>query len=90
MRRIVRDYIAAAIDRVRPQLERFMAGHLEVREPFPLVFDDAVASISEVRSIKITPRFPADYPPWTSSWHCTGRSGPGQDSATSTSGRERS
>jgi hypothetical protein len=29
MRRVVRDYIAAAIDRARPELERYIAGHLQ-------------------------------------------------------------
>lgn len=47
MRRIVRDYVAASIDRVRPQLEEYLARHLEYRESFPLVFDNPVASIQK-------------------------------------------
>ncbi|HLW47991.1 MAG TPA: hypothetical protein VKW09_09525 [bacterium] len=62
MRRIVHDYIAAAIDRARPDLERYIAGHLECREAFPLTFEEPRASIREIRSIKITPRFPGDFP----------------------------
>ena len=36
MRRIVRDYVVAAIDRARPQLEQFIARHLECPESVPL------------------------------------------------------
>jgi hypothetical protein len=36
MHRIVRDYIAAAVDRARPDLERYIAEHLEYPEAVPL------------------------------------------------------
>lgn len=62
MRRDVRDYVAAALDRARPDLERFIAEQLECPAAVPLVFIDPVASIREVRSLKIVPRFPGDYP----------------------------
>jgi ribosomal protein S18 acetylase RimI-like enzyme len=38
-------------------------GIWSVGEAFSLAFDDPVASISETRSVKVTPRFRADYPP---------------------------
>ncbi|HEV2356233.1 MAG TPA: hypothetical protein VGZ23_01255 [bacterium] len=62
MRRIVCDFIAAAIDRTRPELEQFIAGHLECPEAVPLIFTDPKASIREIREVKVEPRFPADYP----------------------------
>jgi hypothetical protein len=62
MRRIVRDYIAAAINRAKPQLEQFVAVHLECPEAIPLIFGDRLASIREVRVVKITPRYRADFP----------------------------
>jgi hypothetical protein len=61
VRRIVRDYVAAALDRLKPQLERYIAAHLEC--PEGLVFTDPVVSIQEVRGVKIVPRFRADFPP---------------------------
>ena len=63
MRRIVSDFIAATLDRARPQLEQFIAGHLECPESVPLIFADRLASIREIRDVKIKPRFLADYPP---------------------------
>ena len=63
MRRVVRDQIAAANRRSRPQLERFMAGHLECPATVPLAFTRPVASIQEIRELRVTPRFRADYPP---------------------------
>ena len=62
MRRVVRDYVAAAIDRARPHLERFIAGYLECPESVPLIFADRLASIREIRVVKITPRYRADFP----------------------------
>lgn len=62
MRRIVRDYIAAAIDRARPDFERYIVSHLQCPASVPLVFTDSVASIREIRNLKVTPRFPGDYP----------------------------
>lgn len=63
MRRIVQDYVAASIYRVKPQLEQYIAQRLKYPEPFPFVFTEPVASILEIRHVKITPRFRADYPP---------------------------
>lgn len=63
MRCIVREYIAAAIDRGRPDLERYIAGHLQCPQAVPLAFTDPVASIREIRGVKIAPRFRADFPP---------------------------
>jgi hypothetical protein len=61
MRRLVRDYIAAASNRARPKLERFIAANLECPETIPRAFIDPFASITEIRSIKMAARFPADY-----------------------------
>lgn len=63
MRRIVRDYVAAAVDRARPELERHIARHLVCSEPFPFTLAERLASIHETRRLKITPRFRADFPP---------------------------
>jgi len=41
----VRDYIAAAIDRLRTHLERYIAEHLQYPEPFPFIFAEPVVSI---------------------------------------------
>ncbi|HKX17156.1 MAG TPA: hypothetical protein VJT33_04005 [bacterium] len=62
MRRIVRDYIVAAVDRAKPDLERLIAGPLECPEVVPLIFADPVAAIREIRSLQIALRLPADYP----------------------------
>jgi hypothetical protein len=62
MRRVVRDHVVAALDRARPDLERFVAGHLERPEAVPLIFADRLASIQEIRGLKITPRYTADFP----------------------------
>jgi hypothetical protein len=62
MRRIVRDYIAAALDRTRPELEQFIAAHLQCPEAVPLVFSDPATSIREIRSMRIMPRLRADFP----------------------------
>jgi hypothetical protein len=63
MRRVVRDYVATSISRARPQLEQYIARHLKYSEPFPFVLTEPVASILQIRRVKITPRFRADYPP---------------------------
>lgn len=63
MRRVVQEYVAASISRAKPDLESYIAQHLRYPEPFPLSFNDPVASIQEIRQVKITPRFRADYPP---------------------------
>jgi hypothetical protein len=62
LRRVVRDYIAAAIDRARPRFEQFIAGHLECPESVPLILADRLATIREIRGVKITPRYRADFP----------------------------
>jgi hypothetical protein len=61
VRRVVRDYVAAALDRLKPQLGRYIATHLEC--PETLAFTDPVVSVQEVRSLKIVPRLRADFPP---------------------------
>jgi len=63
MRRIVRDYVAASIDRAKLELERYIAKHLEYPGPFPYVLIEPVVSIRELRQLKLTPRLRADYPP---------------------------
>jgi hypothetical protein len=63
MRRVVHDYIAASVSRAKPDLERYIAQHLHYPEPFPFALTDPSASILELRGVKITPRFRADYPP---------------------------
>jgi hypothetical protein len=62
VRRIVRNYIATAVDRRKPELERFIAGHLECPESVPLIFADRLAAIREIRGLKIRPRYRADFP----------------------------
>jgi hypothetical protein len=62
VRRFAWDYVAAAIDRARPRFEEFIARHLECPEAVPLVFTEPLASICEIRSLKIAPRFRADFP----------------------------
>ena len=54
--------IAAAIDRAKPDLEQFVARHLECPEAVPLIFVARLATIREIRSLKITPRYHADFP----------------------------
>ena len=63
MRRVVRDYIAAGLDRQKPQLERYVAEHLRCPQACPLVFTEPAVTIREVRRVKIAPRFRTDYPP---------------------------
>lgn len=63
MRRIVRDYITAALDRQKPQLQAYIAEHLQCPEPFPFVFCEPAASIREICRVKVMPRLCADYPP---------------------------
>jgi hypothetical protein len=63
MRHAVRDYVAASIDHAKPQLERYIADHLQCLEPFPFVFCEPATSIREIHRVKVTPRFRADYPP---------------------------
>jgi len=63
MRRVVYDFIAATIARTEPQLEQFIAGHLEHPTAVPLVFTDPAASIREICDVKVKPRFSGDYSP---------------------------
>jgi hypothetical protein len=51
-----------AVDRVRPRFEQFIAAHLECPEAVPLIFGDRLPSIREIRSLKIAPRHPGDFP----------------------------
>ena len=48
--------------RVLAMMDTCIAGHLECPESVPLIFADRLASIQEIRSVKITPRHRADYP----------------------------
>jgi len=63
VRRVVHDYVAASIARAKGDLESYIARHLRYPEAFPFSLIDTIASISEIRQVKVTPRFRADYPP---------------------------
>jgi DNA-binding transcriptional LysR family regulator len=63
VRRIVHDYVLAALDRQKPQLEHHIADRLVYPESSHRVLTDPAASIREIRRLKIAPRFRADYPP---------------------------
>jgi hypothetical protein len=63
VRRVVYDYVLATLDRLKLQLERYVAEHLVYPESSHRVLTDPAASIREIRRLKIAPRFPADYPP---------------------------
>ncbi|MHB8731753.1 MAG: hypothetical protein ACYDAB_08185 [bacterium] len=60
MRRTVRDYIAAALIHQRPELEQFIAEHLEC--PEALRFAGPTVAIEEIRAVAVTPRVRADFP----------------------------
>jgi hypothetical protein len=62
MRRIVQDYIIAALDRQKPDLEMYIAEHLEYPEAFPLVLDKPAVAIQWSGRVNIAPKFQADYP----------------------------
>jgi len=62
MRRIVRDYIASALDRQRGELDRFIAEHILYPDAFPLVLAGPVVADSEIAHLKIVPRYRADFP----------------------------
>lgn len=62
MRRIVRDYLVAALRRQQNDLECFLARHLEVGDPFPLILAEPAVVICEVRGLTIAPRFGSDFP----------------------------
>ncbi|HKX16720.1 MAG TPA: hypothetical protein VJT33_01750 [bacterium] len=53
MRRLVGDYVAAALDRQQADLERFVAKHLEYRDSFPLDLAEPVAIIRELGRLTI-------------------------------------
>ena len=46
-----------------PELERYIAEHLRYGAAFRFTLTDTSASIREIRSVKITPRFRIDFPP---------------------------
>jgi hypothetical protein len=63
-RRVVRDHVDT-INRKRPELERYIARHVHYPEPVLFTFAEPLASIREIRTVKITRRFRADFSPWT-------------------------
>ena len=63
MRRIVRDFIHAAIARSKPAIEEYIGQHLRYPEPFPFTLTEAVATFQELRSVHVAPRWSGDYPP---------------------------
>jgi hypothetical protein len=52
MRRIVRDYIASALDRQRGERERFIAEHILHPDAFPLVLAGPVVAVSEIAHLQ--------------------------------------
>lgn len=48
----------------RPDLERYIARHLDCPEPFRVVFDESAVSIREVSGLTVAPMADADYPPF--------------------------
>jgi hypothetical protein len=63
MRRIVRDRVAEPIEQTKPQMEDFIAQRLQYPAAFPYALREEVAHVREVRKLRITPLFKADYPP---------------------------
>ena len=63
MRRLVCNYVAAALDRQKPDLERFIATHLEYPDAFPLGLGEPAVAIREIGRVRIAPQFGTDYPP---------------------------
>jgi hypothetical protein len=63
VRRIVRDRVAASIEREKARLEEYVAQRLQYLDGFPYALNDPVISIREVRSLKLKPLARADYPP---------------------------
>lgn len=63
VRRAVRDYVLAGLDRLTPQLEQYIAEHVTFPESSRRACTDPVAAIREIRRLKIAPRFRADFPP---------------------------
>jgi hypothetical protein len=58
------------MDRTRPELERYIARHLQYPEAVPLIFADPLASIREIRGLKITPPTAPTTLRWTSPSRC--------------------
>lgn len=63
IRPIVRDYIVAALERQKPNLEMYVAEHLEYPEAFPLVLDKPAVTIRWTGRVNIVQQFQTDYPP---------------------------
>lgn len=63
MRRVVCDYIAAAITCAQPRFEEFIAQHLQCPAPVPLAFTGSVASIREIRQLSSRLDSAQYYPP---------------------------
>lgn len=63
VRRLVRSYVATALDRQRRELEHFIAEHLEFPDAFPLDLTETAAAIREIARVQIVPQLQADYPP---------------------------
>lgn len=60
--RLVRDYIAAALYRQQPAVERFIAEHLQVPDSSRCIVIDPVAEIREILRLNMTPAFRGDFP----------------------------
>lgn len=63
MRRIIRNYVSAALERQRADLECFIAERLECSDAFPLDLARPKACICETQHLKIMPQARTDYPP---------------------------
>jgi hypothetical protein len=63
MRRILWDYVFAALERQRTDLECFIAERLECSDAFPLDLAKPTACTCETQRLKIRPQARADYPP---------------------------
>ena len=63
MRRMVRDRVTESIEQTKPQMEDFIIQRLLYTEAFPYVLSEVVASIREIRKLRVTPLFKSDYPP---------------------------
>ena len=64
MRRLlVRDRVAAAVERARPTLEEYISRHLEYPLGFPYKLAPAAVVIREVRQFKVVPLAKAGLPP---------------------------
>jgi hypothetical protein len=62
VRRVVRTYLASALDRQQADLERFVAEHLEYPDSFPLELGQPAVEIREVAHLKIVGQLAGDFP----------------------------